>query len=88
MRSRVRFRDGFPPSDGIPGRHKEENMAVKISGGRDEMGWSAFRRSFNCSSDLISAWMVSSDALISASMACSRSSLESSRVGFIKTGIV
>ena len=41
MRSRARFRDCLPPSDGIPGRHKEENMAAKISGGRDEMGWRA-----------------------------------------------
>ena len=87
MRSRVRFREGFPPSDGIPGRHKEENMVAKISGGRDEIGWSAFRRSLNNSCDLISAWMTSSDALIAESMACSRNALEFSGVGIIKTEI-
>ena len=63
-------------------------MAAKISGGRAEMGWSAFRRSFNKSRDLISARMASSDALIAVSMACSRNSLEVSGVGVITTEIV
>ena len=62
-------------------------MAAKISGGRDEIGWRAFRRSFNSSNDLISALMDSSNALISVLMACCRDSLELSWAGFIKTEI-
>ena len=61
-------------------------MVAKISGGRDEMGWSAFRRSFNSSNDLISALMESSYALISASMAC-RDSIKLSWTGFTETEI-
>ena len=62
-------------------------MTAKTSGGRDEMGWSAFRRSFNSSNDLMSALMDSSNALMSVSMACCKDSLELSWAGFIKTEI-
>ena len=82
MRSRAIFRDVFPPSDGIPGKHKEANMLARISGGRDEMGWRAFRRSFSAPNNL----MDSSIALISSSMRCD--SLERAWVEFIKTEIV
>ena len=56
-------------------------MVAKISGGRDETGWSAFRRSLN-------KWMDSSNDLISASIACCCDSLEYAWVGFIKTEMV
>src|SRR6266702_8565885 len=64
-RSHDRWWSGFRPSGDVPlgGRRKKENMAAKISGGRDETGASALRRSLN-------ARMESSNALISASMAC------------------
>ena len=45
--------------------HKRENMAANISGGRDETGESALRRSFK-------AWTYSSKDLISALMVCSK----------------
>ena len=56
-------------------------MAANISGGRDEMGWSVFRRSFNDRMD-------TSNDLISASIAACRDSLEFAWVGFIKTEMV
>ena len=56
-------------------------MAAKISGGKDEMGWSAFWRRFN-------NWMDSSEDLISVSMVSGRDSLECARVGFIETEMV
>jgi hypothetical protein len=41
------FRLATPSSDDVPGKDKRENVAINTSGGDDETGESALRRSFN-----------------------------------------
>ena len=72
---RARWWSGIPPW-GVLGTHRMVNMATSTSGGRHEIGESVLRRSFN-------ARMDSSNASISASMACCNSR-EISWLGFIK----
>jgi len=38
---------GVSPSADVPGKYKKENIAAKISGGRDETGESALQRNLN-----------------------------------------